>query len=213
MIISHEHYRYQRRRENAGANKYNGAYYYSREIVKNIIPRVETGRNWITVNLPEAGCDHAIVFVHNNLNAERYDWLKRYDDLVLVCGIPETCEKVAHLGQAIYLPLSIDTEYVKQFGAEKTKGVAYAGRRNKRDYGNLPIGIDYLSNMPRDTLLRRMAQYEYVYAVGRTAIEARALGCTILPYDKRFPDPSIWQVVDNREAAAMLQVELDRIDR
>ena len=92
MIISHEHCRYQRRRENAGANKYNGAYYYSREIVKNIIPRVETDRNWITINIPGEGCNHAIFFVHNNLQPEKYDWIKQYgfQDIVMVCRWPES---------------------------------------------------------------------------------------------------------------------------
>lgn len=47
MIIDHTHYKYRRRRELLPeAQRHNGAYYYSREIVKNIIPLVETDRNW-----------------------------------------------------------------------------------------------------------------------------------------------------------------------
>ena len=57
-----------------------------------------------------------------------------------------------------------------------------------------------------------MAKYERVYAVGRTAIEAVALGCEILVYDGRYTDPTFWKVVDNLEAAAMLQEMLDSID-
>ena len=64
--------------------------------------------------------------------------------------------------------------------------------------------------MPRERLLKKMAQYKKIYAVGRTAIEARALGCEILPYDPRFPDVDRWKVIDNLEAAKMLQEELDR---
>lgn len=215
MIIDHTNRRYKIRRENAGSNRFNGAYYYSREIVKNIIPRVNTDRSWITLNVEGECCEHSIVFIHNNLNPEKYNWLKLYGfkDLVLVCGIPETCEKVAHLGRSIYLPLSIDVRYVKQFETEKCKKAAFAGRKNKAHLGRLPETLDYLSGMKREDLLRKMAMYEEIFAVGRTALEAKALGCRILPYDDRFPDPSIWQVLDNREAAKILQAKLDEIDR
>lgn len=217
MIIDHTHYKYRRRRELLPeAQRHNGAYYYSREIVKNIIPLVETDRNWITINIQGVGVDHSIVFIHNNLHPENYDWLKYngYKDLVLVCGIKETCEKVAHLGTAIYLPLSIDVDYVQQFRTNNhTKKAAFAGRRSKADAGNLPADIDYLSGMKRSDLLRAMAEYKQIYAVGRTAIEAKALGCTIKAYDERFPDTRRWKVVDNKEAAKMLQKQLDRIDK
>lgn len=216
MIIDHNNLRYQRIRENAGANMYNGAYYYSREIVKNIIPKVKTDRNWITVNVEGAGCSHAIVFIHNNLQPERYEWLYKYGftDLILVCGLERTCEMVKHLGTPIYLPLSIDLEYIKKFqDIEKTKDAAYAGRKSKTNMGRLPDGIDYLCGMKRVQFLKHMAEYKNVYAVGRTAIEAKALGCRVLPFDERFPDPDIWQVIDNSVAAEILQQQLDIIDR
>lgn len=57
-----------------------------------------------------------------------------------------------------------------------------------------------------------MANYKEVYAVGRTAIEAKALGCRIRAYDPRFPDTKRWKVVDNLEAAKRLQKEIDKID-
>ena len=101
MIFDHDHYKYREKWNMSGYNRYNGAFYYSKEIVKNIIPRVKTDRNWITINIQGIGCDHSIVFIHNNLHPEHYDWLQRYDDLILVCGIPETCAKVSHLGNAI----------------------------------------------------------------------------------------------------------------
>lgn len=216
MIIDHNNLRYQRIRENAGANMYNGAYYYSREIVKNIIPKVKTDRNWITVNIQGEGCSHAIVFVHNNLKPEKYEWLYQYGftDLILVCGLERTCEMVKHLGTPIYLPLSIDLEYMKKFmGIEKTKDTAYAGRKSKTNMGRLPDGIDYLCGMKRAQLLKHMAEYKNIYCVGRTAIEAKVLGCRVLPYDERFPDPDIWRIVDNSIAAEILQQQLDIIDR
>lgn len=210
MIINHDHPAY--RAKWKGRNKYNGAFYYSKEICKNIIPNVDTDRNWITINIEGVGCDHAIVFIHNNLHPERYNWLSRYKDLVLVCGVPETCDKVAHLGRAIYLPLSVDVEYVKQFERSKVKDAAFVGRRSKIKLGNLPKGIDYICGLKRQELLPRMAQYRKVYAVGRVAIEAKILGCEVLPYDSRFPDPDVWQILDNKDAADILQKELNRID-
>lgn len=213
MKFTHESKAYRRKWMNCGAAKYNGAYYYSKEIVENIMPLVDTDRSWITVNVQGHGCDHAIVFVHNNIKPERYDWLSQYEDLVFVCGIPETVEKVKHLGKAIYVPLSVDVEYVKRFEAEaKTGDVCFAGRRAKRRQSNISSNIACLEGISRPELLRRMATYQRVYAVGRTAIEAKVLGCEVLPYDSRFPDPDKWEVLDNKEAAEILQKELDRID-
>ena len=63
MIIDHTHPLYKSRLKDAGNNKYNGAYYYSKEIVKNIIPNVKTDRNWITVNLPNI--DESIDLTYN----------------------------------------------------------------------------------------------------------------------------------------------------
>jgi len=216
MIIDHTNKEWLRRQRTFGKNRHNGAKYYSQEIVANIIPHVETDRNWITVNVAGQGCDHAIVFVHSNLRPDHYDWLKKYDDLVLVCGVPETVEKVKHLGKAIYLPLSIDVDYVKRFAIreEDRQGVAFVGRAAKKRYEGvkLPEGVRCLSGLPRAELLTEMARLEKVYAVGRIAIEAKALGVKVLPYDPRYPDPELWQVIDNREAARMLQQELDKID-
>lgn len=214
MIIDHTNKRYQLNCSWSKSNTiiHNGAYYYSKEIVENIIPRIDTDRNWITIHIPGVACNHSIVFIHNNLHPERYEWLRRYDDLILVCGIPETVDKVAHIGKAIYLPISVDVGYVQSFRSEKTRDVAFVGRQVKRRGVTLPDGIDYIESMPREQLLGLMAKYRSVYAVGRTAIEARVLGCELLPYDPRFPDVSRWEILDNRDAAVMLQSALDEID-
>lgn len=213
MIINHDHPGYRRKWNGIGAGKYNGAFYYSKEICKNIIPRVRTKRNWVTIHIPGVGCDHAIVFIHNNLHPEEYEWMSKYKDLILVCGVPETCDKVAHLGKAIYLPLSVDVEYVERFKVEeKTRDTACVGRRSKLEKSDLPKDIDWLCGMKRQSLLPALARYEKVYAVGRCAIEAKILGCEVLPYDSRFPDPNVWQILDNRDAAEMLQKMIDEID-
>lgn len=210
-VIDHNEPAYRRRWRASGGNMFNGAFYYSKEIVANIIPNVDTDRGWVTVNVPRKAFDHSIVFVHNNLNPERYEWLRRFRDLVLVCGVPSTVEKVSHIGKAVYLPLSVDVGYVEQFRCEKDRDAAFFGRKGKsvgHDFG----GADVVFGVKREKMLPMMARYRRVYAVGRTAIEAKILGCEVLPYDERFPDPSFWKVVDNREAAAMLQEILDGID-
>lgn len=212
-IISHEHPEYIRKRGNMnGPGMWNGAYYYSQEICRNIIPNVETDRNWITINVQYRAFDHAVVFIHNNKTPENYNWLSRYKDLVLVCGVPETCAKVNRLGRAVYLPLSIDVQEVMTHAAEKTRERAFVGRPPKRSGITFEKDVDLIGGMPREQLLDEVAKYKEVYAVGRCAIEARALGCKILPYDPRYPDVDRWKVVDNLEAAAMLQEILDDID-
>ena len=214
MIVNTDTAEYIRRRGSmTGPGKWNGAYYYSLEICRNIIPNVQTDRSWITVNAPGAGAeDGAIVFIHNNIHTNTYDWLAKYKDLVLVCGIPETVEKVEHLGTAVYLPISIDVNEVTAHKAEKTRDRAYVGRPSKRSGIQLAPGTDFIEGMPRERLLDEIARYREVYAVGRCALEAKALGCRILPFDPRFPDPERWQVIDNREAAAQLQRILDDIE-
>lgn len=212
MIYSHTSKPYRAKWKLSGDDKFNGAYYYSQELVANIIPNVETNRPWVTINAPSQCEDHSIVFIHNNIDTSLYDWMSIYDDLILVCGVESTCEKVAHLGKAIYLPLSIDVAEVEEHKVDKkTKKVAFVGRKMKRTF-NLPDGIDHLEGMPRELLLDEMAKYKKVFAVGRCALEAKVLGCEILPYDDRFPDPSVWEVLDNKEAAKILQSKLDEID-
>ena len=212
MIISHEHRRYIAKHGQIGKGRYNGAYYYSVEICRYIIPFIRTDRNWITINIPNIGVDHSIIFIHNNLHPEHYDWLKKYKDLVLVCGVPETCAKVAHLGQPIYLPLSVKVSEVEKYKCEKTKDTAYVGRRGKRRDIEFPIHTDFIEGLPREQFLREIAKYRKVFAVGRCAIESRILGCEILPYDKRFPNPDIWKIIDCSESVEILQKQLDTID-
>ena len=88
MIIDHTHPYYTETIQLLGKKAhYNGAFYYSKEIVKNIIPNVNTDRNWVTIRVGNLAMDHSIVFIHNNLCPERYNFLEAYDDLILVCGV------------------------------------------------------------------------------------------------------------------------------
>lgn len=191
----------------------NGAYWYSKELVENIIPKIKTDRNWVTLNVTGRCYNHSVVFIHNNNHPENYSWLRNYRDLVLVCGVESTVEKMQRelpMHRCIYLPLSIDTQYVSRFKKRKTKKKAFAGRLAKAT-DSLPKGCDLLGNMPREELLKAMAPYRTVYAVGRCALEAKCLGSKIGIYDPRYPK-DIWKVLDNSEVVPMLQKELDKID-
>lgn len=222
ILVSHESPEFQelwnRQTKKRIRNKHNGGYYYSKEIVENIIPLIKTSRPWVTVNLRKQQiCDnHAIVFVHMNWHPEWYNWMEKYDDLIFVCSKEKTCEAISHLGKTIYLPLSVDVEEIKKYKRPKDRKTAFAGRKAKR-YGihgiNLPSGIDYIENVSRDIFLSEMARYKNIYAVDRVAIEAKILDCNILPYDPDFPDPDVWKILDNKDAAVMLQEKLDEIDR
>ena len=203
-----------------GSGAHNGAYYYSLEIVKNIIPNVKTHRPWDTLGMKfMRSADHAIVFLHNNKNPEKtYDWLLRYKDLVYICSTKKTVNWATEQknGSTIFLPLSIDTEYVSQFKTEKTKDSCYAGNRWKFKEKDLqkyiPEGVDFPpKNLPREELLKFIAPYRVCYAIGRTAIEAEVLGCKVKNCDHRY-DGIHWDIVDNKDAAKILQKELDQLD-
>ena len=222
MIFSHEHPTYKKARARTGRYKWNGAYYYSVEICERIIPNVVTDRSWITVNFQDAecGCSHSIVFVHNHrLCPDVYAWLQPYDDIVFVCSENRDVPKLENMGRefgrrwkGIVLPLSVDVEYVKRFYKPKTKDTAFVGRTQRQEGKKFPKGTDFICDLPREKLLSRMAEYRRIYATDRCAIEGLILGCEILPFDPKHPDPSKWKILDNTGAAVMLQEALDKID-
>ena len=192
----------------------NGAHIYSELICKYFVPNIKTERNWVTINVNKC-LDNSIVFIHSNLNTvKKYAYLKNYKNLILVCSQPSTCRAVENLGRAIYLPLSIDVDYVKSFSNIHDKEICYAGRRTKNGCDELARRrVEFLSDIPHAELLRRMAHYRYVYAVGLTALEAKILGCNVLPYDSRYPDPNVWVVKDIKQMIPVLQKLIDNIDK
>ena len=210
MIFNHEAQEFQK----PTYNRNNGAYWYSKEICKYIIPRINTNRNWVTIGCYGKCFDHSIVFAHSNLYPDVYDsYLSEFDDLVLVCSWPQTVDAVAHLGKTILLPMSVDVRYVERFRRGKDRDVCFAGRIEKcTDALRFTPGLDFISEVDRETFLSELARYRRVYAIDRVAIEAKILGCEVLPYDDRFPDPDYWQVLDSRDAAKILQEKLNEID-
>ena len=219
--ITHEHRGYKKLRRKIGKGKYNGCYYYSKEIVENIIPNVSTWRGWNTVGRDLKGMhDGMIVFLHDNSTPWNYEWLHKYKDLVLVCSSKYTADSVKYSGKTILLPMSVDTEYVKQFRTKKTKDTCFVGnvwvRENIRalpaTFLQVAGKVDFFSSLPREKLLKKLAKYKRVYAIDRCAIEAKVLGCELLKLDTRYSVDNVGQVLDNREAAKILQRELNKID-
>ena len=209
MIFSHESSEY---RDNV-KNKNHGAFFYSEEICKYFIPNIETDRNWVTVGYEGKCFDHSIVFAHSNLYPYIYEYLDPFDDLVLVCSWYQQIDAVKQWGKPVFLPMSVDVEYVEQFKREKDRDICFAGRMEKcTDELRFTPGLDFIAEVDRVTFLTELARYRRVYAIDRVAIEAKILGCEVLPYDRRFPDPDFWQVIDSRDAARMLQGILDEID-
>ena len=215
IIIDHNHPKIRAIRNNPrfAPHKHNGAYYYSVEIGKYFIPEIKTDRNWVTINVGSEAPEHVIVFAHNNV---RLEWYEKYKgkDAILVCGMPETAERLKCYGKTIYLPLSVDVEEVAKYRTEKTENVCFVGRYEKRT-DDVPNGIPCLASMPRTDLLRELAKYRKAYAVDRCAIEAKILGCEVLEYGYNYGvrHPSdFWQIIDSRDAAKMLQKMLDEID-
>lgn len=223
MIIDHNHPEYIKLRKKTGKGKYNGCYYYSKEIVENIIPRVKTNRGWNTVGKDISGmCDGMIVFLHDNSTPWNYEWLHKYTDLVLVCSSEYTLNSVKYSGHAILLPMSIDTKYVKQFRVKrKTKDTCFAGnvwvKENIRSMTypgvSFPSKADFFSSLPREKLLKKLAKYRRCFAIDRCAQEAIVLGCKLLPLDTRYSVDNVGRVLDNRTAAKILQKQLNKIDR
>lgn len=216
MNITHEHPQYLELRKKCKKGMFNGAYYYAKEIEKNIIPRVKTKREWNTVGRDLDGMhNHMIVFLHDNSTPWNYAWLKNYEDLVLVCSSEYTANSVKYSGYTILLPMSIDTKYVKQFRTAKTKDTCLVGniwvKQNARS--EIAKDTEYLGAMPREELLEELAKYKRAYAIDRCAIEAKVLNCELLPLDTRYSVDGVGNVLDNRQAAKILQRELNKLDR
>lgn len=192
----------------------NGAYYYAKELNDRVIPKIKTNRNWVLLNVPKCCYDNSIVFIHNNKNPERYFWLKDYKNLILVCSNIKTLKFMIEMFpqfHCIYIPLSVDVNYVKQFKAKrKTREIAYFGRMEKFPE-NWKKNVDKLYSEDRESLLKEVAKYKSVYAIGRCAIEAKILGCKVLPHPGEYENIS-FEVIDNEEIIPELQRLLNEID-
>lgn len=194
----------------------NGAFYYSKEMYENVLPHIKTDRNWILINAEQCCFDHSIVLIHNNAHPERYQWLAEYKDLILICSTIKTLNTLIEMFphfHCIFIPLSIDTKYVKQFKAKrKTRNIAYFGRSAKMPKSiEEDDSIDKIYGLNREEILKEVAKYKKVYAIGRCAVEAKCLGCEVISHEGEYENKS-WNVIDNKEIIPELQKLLDDID-
>lgn len=192
--------------------KTNGAYWYSKELIENILPKIKTERPFVTINLRPFCLDNAIVFIHNNIDQSGYEWLKGYKNLICLCSkIKALCNLVEMLPKAhiVYLPMSIDTSYVKQFKAKrKTKSTCYFGRLATVPK-NLPKDVKILGNNEREASLKEVAKYKTVYATGRCLLEAKCLGCKTISTSEQTGSE---ELLDNKDAIKLLQKIINEID-
>ena len=193
-------------------SKTNGAYWYSKELAENILPKIKTNRPFVTINLNPFCIDNAIVFIHNNLDQSGYEWLKQYKNLICLCSKIETvCNLIEILPKAhiVYLPMSIDTNYIKQFKAKrKTKQACYFGRGATVPH-NLPENVKILGTGEREASLKEVAKYKTVYARGRCLLEAKCLGCNTVNTSERTGSE---ELLDNKDAIKLLQKIINEID-
>lgn len=195
----------------------NGAFYYSKELLENIVPKIKTNRPWCLINVEKQCADNAIVFIHNNKSPERYDWLKPYKNLILVCSQIKTLEFMINMfpeHHCIYIPLSIDTKEVEKYKVKrKTKDTAYFGRLVKcpKDIANNDKIDKIYGNGSRAELLKKVAKYKKVYAIGRCALEAKCLGCKVFTHEGEW-DKCKTILLDNKDIIPELQRLLDEID-
>lgn len=219
-IIGTDNQQYQRARGNLGSAKFNGLYYYAKNIERFIIPRVNTWRTWNTVGIKACGGeDNMIFFVHNNLDARKYIWLKKYQNCLLVCGTRHMVGPMAQYGISTYLPLSIDIKSTKRFGlgTKKDQDACYMGNpwkfRDKDVAKYVPPWVHRFGQMPREQLLPIVAHYRTVYAMGLCAVEAQALGCEVKQCWWRYPEPEKdFPLFDCADAAKLLQKAVDLLD-
>lgn len=194
----------------------NGAYYYSQELYETVVPKIKTDRNWVLINAEQQCLDHSIVIIHNNAHPERYEWLSPFNDLILVCSQPKTIRKLIERfpkTHIIYIPLSIDTEYVKQFKVKrKSRKWAYYGRKPKCPQDILEDDtIDKIFGNDRDECLKLIAKYKNVFAIGRCALEAKCLGCNVLSHAGEYENVD-FKLLDNKDIIPELQRLINEID-
>lgn len=194
----------------------NGAYYYSKELLENIVPKIKTSRDWVLINVENQCTDGAIVFIHNNKNPENYVYLNNYKNLILVCSQIKTLKAMIEMfpnHHCIYLPLSIDTKYVKQFKAKrKSKDMCYFGRKTKCPKSiQKDEKITKIYGNDRPKLLKEVAKYKEVYAIGRCTLEAKCLGCEVLHHEGEFENVK-FDLLDNKDVISLLQTLINGID-
>lgn len=168
-----------------GVTRNNGSYWYSKEIENIILPHINKKLFIVTsgaklynrLEIPNG----AIVVCHDNRNTKTSYASLFGKNILWICSKYSTLKIMESLNErCVYIPLSIDTNYVKKFKSKKTEKIAFVGNswNFKKNYLNsLPKDIKKISNLERDELLAEMAKYKNIIAEGRCLMEAQVLGC------------------------------------
>lgn len=176
-----------------GVSINNGSYWYAKELEEIILPKIN-----LDIFIVTAGAklykayeipDGAVVVCHDNRDTQNSYGKLFGKDILWVCSKHSTVDTLRSYGEkAVYVPLSIDSKYVKKFKRKKTKDIAFVGNAwaFKESYlKSLPSDIVQLSGLQRNDLLKEMAKYKRVIAEGRCLMEAQALGskCEVPKYE------------------------------
>lgn len=215
IILGTQSPKYKRWWLRQGDGRFNGAYWYAKEIEDIILPEIKSNAfiNTVAVaiHLPYQIPIGAFVVAHDN-----HQTIQRYRKLfnkgiTWICSLDTTQMVLEQAGEkTAFIPLSVDSEYVSQFETtEKTEGTAFFGNSwgFKQKYLNeLKKGgeVAILSKAPRHDLLAKVAKYENVIAEGRCAIEAQMLGCNVTApdYEREF-NSVVPPMMDSREVIPM----------
>ena len=219
VYIHYNDINYVRKWENLPSGKFNGAYYYSRDIEEHLAPYLTTKRPINVIGtVCCGGVDHMVVFIHNYLNSKAYGWLSRYNDVIVVSSDYNVEDEILKNHKVIHLPLSVNVEEIaKHKVKKKTEDACYMGNQwvfKKQELAELvPPDVHRFGEMDREKLWDIVAKYKYAYAIGLCAIEARVLGCRLKMSRYRYPDPEgKFKVFDLREAAVCLQEAIDILE-
>lgn len=178
---------YKAYRSGSSRGKNNGAYFYPLEIENDILTDFKdlnllvitaAALRYHSRHIP----DGSIVVCHDYIKPLITYAKLLNKDVLWVCSSKKAVKEFKDQNErAVFIPLSIDVDYVKQFKRRKTKDTAFVGNiwSYKKEYVNSLEDVDILTELPRDELLSKMARYKHVIAEGRCQMEALALGCKV----------------------------------
>lgn len=202
-------------------NIHNGAHYYGQEIEEFVLPKIKANLFVVTAGgtlQPKKVPDNCVFVCHHNVNPQKVYEQFFERGILWVCSKPSTVEKLKKVGEkAVYIPLSIDTQYVEKFKTEKTRDIAFVGNFWKfkfRYLESLPDNVHQIGVLPRKRLLEEMAKYKRVIAEGRCNMEAQVLGCEVQLPDYKSLNLTIEldvfprEVLDIRDAVPLWRAAL-----
>jgi hypothetical protein len=198
-------------------NHYGGAKTYSEDLLKYQIPKWKKvlGKNDIISTCPPpdrtqiSGTYRTFIwYLHKypkknsigNLQDSLNHSKIQFDNLIIIASYKEYVKHLVKRGfKAVFIPMSIDVEYIQKFKSKDKKGIVYFGnlypskietyRQIKFGLRSLGISIDTLSKgsfngikqiNPGKNTYEFISKYKYGIGVGRCALEMWALGLKVL---------------------------------